>query len=66
MDSKEDNDKYNRISVEANMKNGPEVDAPVTDEISGAVAFAIKWVAVGITVSPVLYGLARLIIALKS
>ncbi|EFV3690052.1 hypothetical protein ACK842_004970 [Salmonella enterica] len=48
------------------MKNGPEVDAPVTDEISGAVAFAIKWVAVGITVSPVLYGLARLIIALKS
>lgn len=66
MDSREDDDMYNRISVEANMKNGPEVDAPVTDEISGAVAFAIKWVAVGITVSPVLYGLARLIIALKS
>ncbi|EHJ8972222.1 hypothetical protein G6S35_004216 [Salmonella enterica] len=66
MDSKEDNDKYNRISVEANMKDGIKIDVPVADEISGAVAFAIKWVAVGITVSPVLYGLARLIIALKS
>ncbi|ECT1023865.1 hypothetical protein DPO11_28765 [Salmonella enterica] len=48
------------------MKNGLEVDAPVTDEITGAVAFAIKWVAVGVAVSPVLYGLAKLIVALKS
>lgn len=48
------------------MKNGLEVDAPLNDEIIGAVAFAIKWVAVGVAVSPVLYGLAKLIIALKS
>ncbi|EOY8363773.1 hypothetical protein AIT68_005424 [Salmonella enterica subsp. salamae] len=51
------------------MKNGLEVDAPVTDEITGAVAFAIKWVAIGVTVgvavAPVLYGLARLITAMK-
>ncbi|MCZ5534379.1 hypothetical protein O5560_25750, partial [Escherichia coli] len=31
-----------------------------------AVAFAIKWGAVGIAVSPILYGLAKLIVALKS
>ena len=31
-----------------------------------AVAFAIKWVAVGVAVSPMLYGLAKLVIALKS
>ncbi|WP_244579403.1 hypothetical protein, partial [Escherichia coli] len=37
--------------------------APVTDDISRAVAFAIKWVAVGIAVSPILYGMAKLIIA---
>lgn len=48
------------------MKNGLELEAPVTNGIIGAVAFAIKWVAVGIAVSPVLYGLARLIVALKS
>ncbi|EBB9142148.1 hypothetical protein EH138_22915 [Salmonella enterica subsp. enterica serovar Eastbourne] len=58
--------KYKRILLRLTMKNGLEVDAPVTDEITGAVAFAIKWVAVGIAVSPVLYGLAKLIIALKS
>ncbi len=38
----------------------------VTDDISRALAFAIKWVAVGITVSLMLYGLAKLVIALKS
>ena len=38
----------------------------VTDDISRALAFAIKWVAVGIAVSPILYGLAKLVIALKS
>ncbi|EPW7647994.1 hypothetical protein ACWPIV_004616, partial [Escherichia coli] len=27
---------------------------------------AIKWVAVGIAVSPILYGMAKLIIAVKS
>lgn len=48
------------------MKNGLELKAPVTDGISRAVAFAIKWVAVGIAVSPILYGMAKLIIAVKS
>ena len=48
------------------MKNGLELKAPVTGDISRAVAFAIKWVAVGITVSPILYGMAKLIIAVKS
>ncbi len=48
------------------MKNGLELKAPVTDDISRAQAFAIKWVAVGIAVSPMLYGLAKLVIALKS
>ena len=38
----------------------------VTDDISRALAFAIKWVAVGIAVSPMLYGLAKLVIVLKS
>ncbi|EFG1410206.1 TPA: hypothetical protein RXP76_004954 [Escherichia coli] len=38
----------------------------VTDDISRALAFAIKWVAVGIAVSPILYGLEKLVIALKS
>lgn len=37
----------------------------VTDDISRALAFAIKWVAVGIAVSPMLYGLAKLVIALN-
>ncbi len=48
------------------MKNGFELKAPVTDDISRAVAFAIKWVAVGIAVSPMLYGMAKLLIAVKS
>ncbi len=48
------------------MKNGLELKASVTDDISRAVAFAIKWVAVGIAVSPILYGMAKLIIAVKS
>ncbi len=48
------------------MKNDLELKAPVTDDIRGAVAFAIKWVAVGVAISPVLYGLAKLVIALKS
>ncbi len=48
------------------MKNSPEPKAPVTDDISSALAFAIKWVAVGIAGSPMLYGLAKLVIALKS
>ncbi|ENW1107297.1 hypothetical protein ABH550_11650 [Escherichia coli] len=35
-------------------------------ELLWAVTFAIKWLAVGITVYPVLYGLAELVIAVKS
>ncbi|EIS9097219.1 hypothetical protein L1O59_005397 [Salmonella enterica] len=58
--------KYKRILLRLTMKNGLEVNTPLNDEISSAVAFAIKWVAVGIAISPVLYGLAKLIIALKS
>ncbi|ENY9670912.1 hypothetical protein ACF50P_005466 [Escherichia coli] len=58
--------KYKLILLRLTMKNGLELKALVTDDISRAVAFAIKWVAVGITVSPILYGMAKLIIAVKS
>ncbi|EES7870217.1 hypothetical protein PSD46_004750, partial [Escherichia coli] len=51
-------EKYKRILLRLTMKNGLELKAPVTDDISRAQAFAIKWVAVGIAVSPMLYGLA--------
>ncbi|ENK0986749.1 TPA: hypothetical protein ACU6JA_005496 [Salmonella enterica] len=43
------------------MKNGLEIDAPVTKEISTATAWAIRAVAVTI----VLYGIARLIVAVR-
>ncbi|EFM6520730.1 TPA: hypothetical protein JLP82_004351 [Escherichia coli] len=60
-------EKYKRILFRLTMKNGLELmKAPVTDDISRAVAFAIKWVAVGIAVSPILYGMAKLNIAVKS
>ncbi|ENU3067545.1 hypothetical protein ACE4MF_003574 [Escherichia coli] len=58
--------KYKPILLRLTMKNGLELKAPVTDDISRAVAFAIKWVAVGIAVSPILYGMAKLVIALKT
>ncbi|EEC7407986.1 hypothetical protein D4L89_RS22185 [Escherichia coli] len=58
--------KYKPILLRLTMKNGLELKAPVTDDISRAVAFAIKWVAVGIAVSPIMYGMAKLIIAVKS
>ncbi|MBA7739016.1 hypothetical protein [Escherichia marmotae] len=58
--------KYKPILLRLTMKNGLELKAPVTDDISRAVAFAIKWVAVGVAVSPILYGMAKLIIAVKS
>lgn len=64
--AKENMRKYKLILLRLTMKNGLELKAPVTDDISRAVAFAIKWVAVGITVSPMLYGMAKLIIAVKS
>ncbi|HHZ5492731.1 TPA: hypothetical protein ACWKRW_000905 [Escherichia coli] len=57
--------KYKLILLRLTMKNGLELKAPVTDDIR-AVAFAIKWVAVGIAVSPMLYGMAKLLIAVKS
>ncbi|HDD9934733.1 TPA: hypothetical protein PBR49_004005 [Escherichia coli] len=57
--------KYKRILLRLTMKNGLELKAPVTDDVSRALAFAIK-LAVGIAVSPMLYGLAKLVIALKS
>ncbi|EGW96274.1 hypothetical protein ECSTECEH250_1646 [Escherichia coli STEC_EH250] len=42
-------EKYKRILLRLTMKNGLELKAPVTDDISRALAFAIKWVAVGIS-----------------
>ena len=64
--ARENMEKYKRILLRLTMKNGLELKAPVTDDISRALSFAIKWVAVGIAVSPILYGLAKLVIALKS
>ncbi|EJZ7016850.1 hypothetical protein OIP56_005098 [Salmonella enterica] len=43
------------------MKNGLEIDDPVTKEISTATAWAIRAVAVTV----VLYGIARLIVAVR-
>ncbi|MFV2399054.1 hypothetical protein ACNITU_26995, partial [Escherichia coli] len=43
-----------------------ELQAPVPEAVSRARAFAIKWLAVGMAVSPMLYGLAKLVIAVKS
>lgn len=43
------------------MKNSLEIDAPVTKEISSATAWAIRVVAVTV----LLYGVARLIAAVR-
>ncbi|EHZ8147761.1 hypothetical protein MLA66_003184 [Salmonella enterica] len=43
------------------MKNGLEIDAPVTKEISNATAWAIRSVALTV----VRYGIARLIVAIR-
>ncbi len=43
------------------MKNGLEIDAPVTQEIGSATAWAIRVVAVTV----LLYGVARLIAAVR-
>ncbi len=43
------------------MKNGLELDAPVTKEISMAVAWAIRIVAL----TALMYGVARIILAIK-
>lgn len=53
--------KYKRILLRLTMKNGLEIDAPLTKEISSATAWAIR--AVALTV--VLYGIARLIVAIR-
>ncbi|EEM1819434.1 hypothetical protein GKA92_14805 [Salmonella enterica subsp. enterica] len=59
MDSKEDSDKYNRISVEANMKDGVKIDAPATKDTGKAVNLVLKALALTIT----LYGVAKIILA---
>lgn len=43
------------------MKNGLELDAPVTKDISMAVAWAIRIVAV----TTLMYGIARIITVIK-
>lgn len=43
------------------MKNGPELEAPVTQDISKAAAWAIRMLALTIF----LYGIARLVDAIK-
>ncbi|HEM0054035.1 TPA: hypothetical protein U0S14_004687 [Escherichia coli] len=52
--------------MDSELIHGLEPKAPVTNDITGAVAFAIKWVAIGVAVSPILYGLAKVIVALKT
>lgn len=55
MDSKEDNDKYNRISVEANMRDGIKIDAPATKDTGKAV---------NLVLTITLYGVAKIILAI--
>ncbi|EAY4680343.1 hypothetical protein QLI57_003649 [Salmonella enterica] len=62
MDSKEDNDKYNRISVEANMKDGIKIDAPATKDTGRAVNLVLRALALTIT----LYGVAKIITAVAA
>ncbi|ADZ43443.1 TPA: hypothetical protein ACY3XX_002107 [Yersinia enterocolitica] len=47
------------------MKNGLEIDAPVSVELMRAVIFAIKVMAVGAVFVPAMYGIARLILAVR-
>jgi hypothetical protein len=51
---------YKRILMRLTMKNGLTVDAPVTKEISAAVGYAIRAVAI----ATVMYGVANLISAI--
>ncbi|EAM5845505.1 hypothetical protein EAP59_20035 [Salmonella enterica] len=53
-------DKYTRISVEANMKDGIKIDAPATQETGKAVNLVLKALALTIT----MYGVAKIILAL--
>ncbi|MDK9607126.1 hypothetical protein [Lelliottia wanjuensis] len=50
---------YKRILMRLTMKNGLTVDTPVTKEISAAVGYAIRAVAI----ATVMYGVANLISA---
>ncbi|WP_346420452.1 hypothetical protein [Serratia marcescens] len=52
---------YKRILLRLTMKNGLEVDAPVTRDISKAAAWAIRVFALTV----LLYGVARLIVAVR-
>ncbi|EBA9765706.1 hypothetical protein ID80_005074 [Salmonella enterica subsp. enterica serovar Ball] len=58
----EDGDKYNRISVEANMKDGVKINAPATKDTGKAVNLVLKALALTI----VLYGIAQIIIAIAT
>ncbi|EDZ9931138.1 hypothetical protein GJ842_23330 [Salmonella enterica] len=53
--------KYRRMLLRLSIMKGIEVNAPVTKEISTATAWAIRAVALTI----VLYGIARLIVAIR-
>ncbi|EOC0701980.1 hypothetical protein ACIU3Q_005146 [Salmonella enterica subsp. enterica serovar Kokomlemle] len=58
----EDVDKYNRISVEANMKDGVKINAPATKDTGKSVNLVLKALALTI----VLYGIAQIIIAIAT
>ncbi|EAO8774066.1 hypothetical protein CDJ04_06585 [Salmonella enterica] len=58
----EDADKYNRISVEANMKDGVKINAPATKDTGKAVNLVLKALALTI----VLYGVAQIITAIAA
>ncbi|EDH5873420.1 hypothetical protein INA60_000004 [Salmonella enterica] len=58
----EDADKYNRISVEANMKDGVKINAPATKDTGKAVNLVLK--ALALTIVP--YGIAQIIIAIAT
>ncbi|HEB6950215.1 TPA: hypothetical protein R0445_004845 [Salmonella enterica subsp. enterica serovar Hvittingfoss] len=44
----EDEDKYNRISVEVNMKDGLKIDAPATKDTGKSVNLVLKALALTI------------------
>ncbi|ENB2779264.1 TPA: hypothetical protein JLS65_003933 [Escherichia coli] len=57
--NKEDETKYNRISVEVNVKDGVKIAVPATKETGRAVNLVLKALAASI----VMYGIAKVIIA---
>ncbi|EMG9443955.1 hypothetical protein V5268_005289 [Escherichia coli] len=59
--ARENMGKYKRILLRLTMKNGLEIDALVTKEISSATAWAIRVVAITV----LLYGVARLITVVR-